>query len=241
MKRTTSILIALLLACCAWAQFGALPVVQVQRWTPLSVSGCVFWLDPSDASLLTLNGTNIVDIVDKSGTGNWGQTNASVRPFYDGTLINGLKVIRTAAPGEFIFSSTLSTVSDVFIVTRTTKHTSLGGVWGWQGHDIGIRLKSSGFWQDANNKDFAFGGSLRINGVQTNGYPTASAYLITARSATPKTSFQSGLGFYMPAYSGRYYVGLIGEVIGYSGPVSDGDRAKIESYLMTKWGISWTP
>lgn len=238
MKRAI-IIFALLAVRVTLAQDGAvwLNVMGQRSWSPLHVAGCEFWLDPSNAGYLTLDGTNIVSMVDRAGMGDWGQTNEAVRPFYDGSLINGLPAIRTSAPGRFMFSSSTHTVSDVFIVTRTTTYSFLGGIYGAQFRDLGLRLASSGTWNNAAGQDFAFGGVIRINGVETNRYPTASAYLITARASAPKTDFQSGIGWYATPYPTRYYVGLIGEVIGYSSPVSDEDRALIESYLMTKWGL----
>jgi len=65
MNRTTYILIAVLLACCARAQFGALPVVQVQsRWTPIRL-GPVAWYAAEDNAL------------DSAGTNNAAWTGAA--------------------------------------------------------------------------------------------------------------------------------------------------------------------
>jgi len=105
MKRTTYILIALLLACCARAQFGALPVVQVQsRWTPTRLGAkLAIWFDGSDASTVLDAGGNVVTDgayvqtwQDKSGNGRHATALAEAqRPRWFSGIQNGRAVVRT--------------------------------------------------------------------------------------------------------------------------------------------------
>ena len=62
-------------------------------FTPASLSGLSMWLDPTDSATLTLSGSQIVDISDKSGNGNHAtQPTAASRPLTGGS-INGLNAM----------------------------------------------------------------------------------------------------------------------------------------------------
>jgi len=104
MKRTTYILLALLLACHARAQFGALPVVQVQRWTPLNLgTKLAIWYDGNDASTLldaggnvATNGAYVQTWQDKSGNGRHATAPAEAqRPRWFSGIQNERAVMRT--------------------------------------------------------------------------------------------------------------------------------------------------
>lgn len=62
-------------------------------YTPLLLNGPL-WLSPQDASTITLNGSDVSDIADKSGNGNdFAQTTAVIQPLYNTTGINGRNTI----------------------------------------------------------------------------------------------------------------------------------------------------
>ena len=67
---------------------------QSSVFTPPSITGNTLWLDPSDSSSITLNGSNISQINDKSGNANhFSQGTASLQPLYD-TSTESLNTIK---------------------------------------------------------------------------------------------------------------------------------------------------
>ena len=64
---------------------------------PTQIDDCVLWLDAADESTVTGSGTNIYTWNDKSGNGNDAFNHGSEYPQYDGTTINGRKVVHFVA------------------------------------------------------------------------------------------------------------------------------------------------
>jgi hypothetical protein len=62
-----------------------------RNFVPTDIDGCQLWIDPADRSVVTLTGSNVTAIADKSGQGN-NVTNASSTITYASTL-NGLPVL----------------------------------------------------------------------------------------------------------------------------------------------------
>lgn len=62
---------------------------------PLTIPGLALWLDAADASTVTLDGSNNVELwADKSGNGrNFGQTDSLRRPGYSTAAVNGLNAV----------------------------------------------------------------------------------------------------------------------------------------------------
>lgn len=67
---------------------------------PTQIDDCVLWLDAADESTVTGSGTNIYTWNDKSGNGNDAFNHGSEYPQYDGTTINGRKVVHFVATGN---------------------------------------------------------------------------------------------------------------------------------------------
>jgi len=63
----------------------------------------------------------------------------------------------------------------------------------------------------------------------------SSSALIPTPGNTPDLGAQGQIGRYI---SSDYHSGYFGEMVVYQSVLSAGDRAALESYLMTKWGIS---
>jgi hypothetical protein len=62
-----------------------------RNFVPTDIDGCQLWIDPADSSVVTLTGSNVTQILDKSGQGNT-VTNASSTLTYASTM-NGLPTI----------------------------------------------------------------------------------------------------------------------------------------------------
>jgi len=118
MNRTTSILLALLLACCARAQFGALPVVQVQsRWTPTKL-GPVAWYAAED------NALDSAGINDAVWTGTAGYTNAVIARgfFFNGSSWLNTGTTMPQAGGLFAGADRQWTLAAWFLTPSNAVH-----------------------------------------------------------------------------------------------------------------------
>lgn len=77
----------------AFGRFGAVPDIG-GGFTPASIANQVFWIDPSQAATVTLNGLDVASIADISGDGhNASQGTAGRQPLYALANINGLNAI----------------------------------------------------------------------------------------------------------------------------------------------------
>jgi len=251
MKRTTYILIAVLLACCARAQFGALPVVQVQRWTPLKL-GPDMWLDASDAATVTLSGTNVTAWADKSGKGNnAAQVGAdATRPSYLTAQQNGLNTIYFDG-GDYLGTSFLSaTQTTVIVVARVVGGEIIAG-----GRDSTDTRSFFGRWPDASEFRAGVGSDSVI--ISTNAWGTAYRCAGMVYDGTTVALRADGKEIYTKAQTGTganftrsYYIGglnnagaflapfsgYVGEVLCWRRKLTGPELAALESYLKTKWG-----
>lgn len=209
--------------------------------TPPPVSGMLYWLDASDPSTLTIDANGKVSQWDdKSGNAlHFAQTTANMRPTYLVAGLNGRPSLRFDGVTNQLALGSATAPQTVFIVNRPTQFTALNGIWGSSNPaDKGIRMTNATAWQsagDANDFTFGAGGSVFINGVQTNGFGASGTphILSETRGAGHTTSYNNTLlGFY---FSGRVFRGDIAEVLVYSTALSDADRQQVEQYLVNKW------
>ena len=69
-------------------------------FSPKNISGLQLWLDASDSSTVTLNGSNVSEWRDKSASGiNYSQATAAYQPGYSTSYKNGKNAIRMGASG----------------------------------------------------------------------------------------------------------------------------------------------
>ena len=83
-----------------------------RNFVPTDIDGCQLWIDPADRSVVTLTGSNVTAIADKSGQGN-NVSNASSTLTY-ATTMNGLPTIvgPTGTSGNSITTTNTSIVRD---------------------------------------------------------------------------------------------------------------------------------
>lgn len=101
---------------------------KASGFNPRSISGLSLWLDASDLSTITLNGSNVSEWRDKSGAGApaAAQGTAASQPAYDASGLNGRGTIDFATTRVMVFGSSTasfnylhnSTGGTVFIVIR---------------------------------------------------------------------------------------------------------------------------
>jgi len=97
-------------------------LVELNFFSPLSVSQLILWLDASDASTIVPNGNKVSQWNDKSGKGdNYTQSNPDLQPFYN-EQINGLNVVTfDINKMEATFGAVKGSAYTFYFVVATTR------------------------------------------------------------------------------------------------------------------------
>jgi hypothetical protein len=211
-------------------------------WTPYRIGPTVsLWLDASDASTLTLTSSNTVSQwKDKSGNGNNAIQNAGVtQPVYNATTMNGYPGISFDGVAQKMTFSAASGLSMAAVMRTDSGCVALGGVFGVNGSDVGLRRSNNspttGFNAGALNTDFTGTSTTNwINGTNllTNAEGTNSVMTV----AKPSNSFAlTSIGHYT---STRYWKGTMTELILFDSTLSPADQQKLQGYLAWKYGLT---
>jgi len=201
-------------------------------------AGLAYWLDASDASRITLAGSNVTTWADSSLAGvDFTQAIAAQRPVYVTNAIGGLPAVRFDGITNKLVAAKTATVQTVFIVNKVNGYLgNADGIWGQNGMDLGIRLQSAtNWWHPGNANDFTTNGQMYVNGVAAKIFSPSVPYLLSAISATQRASITTAVGQYYGTSPSRWFKGDIGEVLVYSSSLSTNDRQSVEAYLSAKW------
>lgn len=219
-------------------------------------AGLQLWLDFADASSITLSGSNISQINDKSGNGFHGsQSTDANRPGQ--ATVNGLncgdwgsgansKGLRYQPGGtsnnwrEVAIvgvwdggGSTFPTFNGLFTGSDSTGTQSGVGL---------IGQNAAATWYEINGPDLAFNSWATT--VLLNGTTTATAFdtIKTVFCVQFRRSSNLGVNGYMLGMdrvnASRGWRGKICEVVAYNAELSSGDRSDLRTYLNAKWGIT---
>ena len=219
---------------------GTVKLQSVQTTAP--TNGLSYRLDASDASKLTLSGSNVVVWADSTPTGaNFTQSLVHLQPVYVTNAINGLAAVRFNGMMTNRMVAAKSVLAQtVFVVNKMTGYQGLDGLWGYAANDTGIRALSATSWQlTGDQNDFTQGGEMYINGVAGNTFAANTPHLLTAVSVSQR-NWATAIGDYWgsPQYR-RSYIGDIGEILVYNSILGSADRKTVEQYLSYKWlGLS---
>ncbi len=228
-------------------------------WAPPSLPGLFAWFDPSDGSTLTLSGSTITALSDKSGQGNHLVARGSGGP----TLVT------------WSGRDALSYVSGQGLGTPATNagagidQISYAVVWAAAATGQGsfttapcmITAANAGapidhwdngggnIWFGVHNYPPTSGGWLpiRTRTVPTVGVWQASRAGMTQYLGTTQVGAYAGSPPWQPG--GRLCLGIredgattwagyIGEAVVWTGPIADPDRIAVTNYLSTRWGIA---
>lgn len=234
---------------------------------PASIPGLVAWLDASDEGTITLNGGNVSQWSDKSGSRNHAtQTTAANQPRYDRERINGRHAITwTTYQGTqrlTIAGLNLPTPT-IFTVFREDPAYVVGGsnapvVWDTFNPASGRFVLShtetsrtnlyfqrgSGGGGEIASVNFVMG-TLGVAVCQT--LSAGQRIWANGRQGTPATTSTNGLlGLSIGALRGSpntltaayTFLGQICEIVIYSQTVPEDQRAALEYWLANKWGIA---
>ena len=211
----------------------------VSTFNPTSVSGCALWMDASDSSTVTLSGSNVSSITDKSGNG-LTMTATGTLPYVSNAQ-NGLNAI-----GNFAINAYLSTSSTnfdfgtgdfaIFAVARSAS--TSGGIYP-------IISKNLGFGSGAPTSNYWF---LWRNNASTGSfvlsYVTSGSNTVQAStSATVSTNswyMISGLALRSSVSAAFYNGGNVGFGAGNATTVNPGSiPIRIGASILGASSLTW--
>lgn len=221
------------------------------------------WLDASDLSSVTTVGGNVSQWNDKSGNGNHvSQGTAGNRPAYQTSVVNGRNAIQFggASTTHRLFRSSFSvsqpSVFTVFTVDSSYNTNNTAVIWDTGSGDRCVQVVDAGTLlafrrtSDLSTQRAQVSGALATNKTYVSACVSDSTghqiWLNGTKGtdATAGTAGFSGLsvgnlrGDPNPVASSFTHFGRICEIIVYATKRTDAQRASIESYLVSKWGIT---
>lgn len=233
------------------------PVAAVS--SPLDISGCVLWLDGADSSAasMTLNGSLVETWKDKSGSGNNVTASGGLRPTLTSNALNSRSVL-TFGGSQGLTGNLTASIStnaySAFVVCRISGSVTNGRVLSTAG--AGSDFSSGSVIPCVSNSGTlsAFAGTQGTNASGVTGFASygvfagvLSSNLVTnsaggmsvASAAATLSTAVTRLGVGVAAQGGTGFNTCdIAEIILYPTALSTADRARVEAYLATKWGIS---
>ena len=241
------------------------PVTAVSA--PTEISGCALWLDASDAGSITESGGLVSQWSDKSGNLRHHTASGSARPTTGTRSLNGRNVIDFDGSGNFLTGNAASLTmfknvpyAGVFIVMAFDALNKNQYFFEHKGLGAGARFQ---IFQQPNTNIVL--GARRLNAdslatvttsAATTGpaiiagivdYTNSDAFLRRdGANLASSTSFlndgntedANSDGHTIGGVSSLLLDGYIAEVVVYNTALSTSDRARVESYLAAKWGIS---
>lgn len=236
---------------------------RASGFNPKSIAGLFAWYDASDSASITLNGSNISQINDKSGNGrNLTQSTATLQPARLASGINGRAVIAPDGTDDrLLLSADIAAFKPRYVVgvfmprsTNSGAYVKVGsdsnGFAIGQGNgtlDTATAIEAVGIhevfaWRDSNitmTQDKAVVYSYQYETSIFRVSPYGTADLANANMNDP-TNIQ--LGGYGTQPGGinvlRYTDGYIGEFLIYTTVPTDSGIRAIERYLGQKWGVT---
>jgi len=232
-----------------------------RNFVPTDIYGCQLWLDPADSATVTLTGSNVTTIIDKSGLGN-NATNASSTITYTSTL-NGLPVLT--------FPDANSSLSTPAITRNPVKRTYFFVI-----KYSGTVSNSTHFIQYGTEDYFRHNGSssqvktLDIIPSSIGSIKASQTYSGTGFDAATATAFYGNNTFILACVrdrekytfstngesvevtgnsvgdesTGSSYIvtasnqgHLVGDVIIYNSALTKLEIQQVEGYLLWKWGV----
>lgn len=234
------------------------------NFSPLNITGCVLWLDPSDAGYVSQTNNTITKLVDKSvmqndatavGVVSWGGSNT----------INSLPALRFAGTYMTLSGSKLpwQNGASFSVFASTIPQGALNAsqaVISWGDFPPSATAAFTLYHFNWRYVGTFFGGreTYALGGLNVSN--TRNIQTIVVRNNTSPTIRGWSCGFYnsyssisFVAYNvntgsttaviasnnngNSLYTGLIGEILVYNRDVSPLEQMQIEGYLAQKWGI----
>lgn len=226
-------------------------------FNPLNISGLAAWWDASDSSTITID-TGVSQWNDKSGNSrNATQGTGSAQPAIQTAAQNGKDGLRFDGSNDVLnFTTSALSAFTTFMVHNTLSGKNTG-VFSWRiAGQAGFEVYNVSYATVHTSNLIIYNGSAEVTPTQkeTSGesYPTAtrlyswdSNYVYRKNGSVINTTtgtFSMGNkanGLIGRGYTGggAYYHADIFEILIYDSVLSDSDKARVESYLNTKWAL----
>ena len=219
------------------------------------VSTLQLWFDANDPNSYTLSGSNITQLIDKSGNGNHSTTFTGIQPTFETNALNGLPLFNMSSAGGFSGSmQNTGTTMTVFIIAILTLNNASSrriidfddGLGGDNGQSIKkavitftpIRLYRANLSVNSNISNINTPYLVSCYFDNTNGYLGTNGTYYTPFAVSGNFAINKygiGLNFNNnTVYGGCKY----GEVLVYNSSLSLSDRQRVEGYLAWKWGTN---
>lgn len=228
-------------------------------FNPKSISGLKLWLDATDSTTITLNGSSVSEWRDKSGNAfHFSQSTSNNQPSYTGT-INGKSAIafdgtndgldRLTADHATVADATGACAFVVYEISGTdTQYSALKTSTSGSGHD---RFSTANYHAYFRTSRFAalanpapqsgrviltssVNASADLQSFRINGSLYQSSACATTFAAWRALTSQ----FWAVGYDGSYLTGSVGEVILFGRSVIASEISLVEKYLSAKWGVT---
>lgn len=231
-------------------------------WTPESVSGLAVWLK-ADAGLYqerTGAGATTPAVADGDPVGTWRDQSSTAGQWVNGAdsrrptlklaIKNDLPILRfDAADDELTRTQALTGPITICSVLRTSAlgQNNSGSIFGAGGSTNAIQFLQDGFASGL-AKMTAGGTTLNLTEPVLNTFEVRTWVFDGASSAgytngtldvvgTTGTLSWSNLIIGADGSGFRHWAGDLGELLIYTGALGSEDRAAVESYLNTRWGV----
>jgi len=226
-------------------------------FSPTQISGIRLWLDASDATTLTLSGSNVTQWRDKSGLGFHaiGAGNPVYNAASNRIQFNG----SSSYFSNLSYSLTLASRSIFFVMSSDVTTNFVAGIFPQIPNPTSQNdyLSTTGLSIEVTGGNVGFIGSNQYAGVISNSpVPPlgiyndnmngrqGSTYFNGSNTTNATANYDAGtaIGYALGArwssgISANYLNGYIYEVIVFNRPVSTSERQQIEGYLAWKWGL----
>ena len=226
---------------------------------PTDIGGCQLWLDASDSTTISLTGSTVTQINDKSGNSNNTSSSTGTVTYAAGGL-NSRPAFSFNATGGFRGPTSITGTT----LTAFTVATLNSGV-NYNGRLFGLANATQNDYAYATTCEpfFCLNGGPNISGYRNNTYMSYktntfnTAFIgtsqftgssnITSVNGTPGTAVTDANGsFSITKYgfgceglsdAGVNWYGYCSEMILYNSLLSTAQRQQVESYLAQKWGL----
>ena len=217
------------------------------------ISGLKLWLDASDTTTITKDGSNLVSVWgDKSGEGNdLAQATGSSQPLWVDSVLNSKPIIRGDGVNDTITRATFtggeeSQINTILLVCKvgTTGTSDNKYVF-----DSGVTLKRHLLTNNtASNEYLLFASTIALIGTPDTNYNVFTLEFNNTSSILRRQKIQLGTGtvgtdalngftLFSAFDGGQSSNADIAEVLVYNKQLTTTDRDDIEQYLTAKWGL----
>lgn len=222
---------------------------------PTDIPGLALWLDPSDATSVTIDAGAVSALADKSGNGrHFTQATPANRPVISAAGFGGVNALSfTSANSQYLEGPSFAalTAAESLIVLEMTAGETAATHALWH---FGSAVDAE-FFTFAGAIFDAFGSTVR-KGVGPpvpdhtvladpslfNVISTAAEYTASVNGVELFTTAINTVGWDIVSYLGKnngttYFDGFVGEVLIYDHELTAQELAMLTAYLQIKWGV----